>query len=243
MVRVAVSPLSQAELGLAADAQVDLGAVAEPGAQALGGGQRRPDPLRRVGQLRACARSGRGMPCPSPYSNQSVATQLIAINWLRQRLWIVGMRTPAKGTPAAVWRRCRRRGSRSPATGSARRPRRWKAPPPLLWQPNGARVDLPVLGEEAWCTHVAGAAAAGAFERADGTQGLCCGPAGPPSRWGPPAPRPWASWPPTTYADRPGCGLRPAVGHQRRRYCRRHRYDAAGKPRATRWTAPTPAQP
>src|SRR6266511_5930642 len=39
------------ELGLATDAQVDLGAVPEPGAQALGSGQRRPDPLRRVGQL------------------------------------------------------------------------------------------------------------------------------------------------------------------------------------------------
>src|SRR5262245_27436102 len=40
-----------AELRLAADSQVDLGGVAEPGAEPLDGGQRRPDPLRRVLEL------------------------------------------------------------------------------------------------------------------------------------------------------------------------------------------------
>jgi hypothetical protein len=36
---------------LATDAQIDLGAVPEPGAQTLGGGERRPYALGRMGQL------------------------------------------------------------------------------------------------------------------------------------------------------------------------------------------------
>jgi hypothetical protein len=68
------------ELGLTADVQVDLGLVAEPGAQALGGGQCRPDPLRRVGQLNgALDSSGNAMPV-SLSSNQLVAIQVIATN-------------------------------------------------------------------------------------------------------------------------------------------------------------------
>jgi hypothetical protein len=135
---------------------------------------------------------------------------------------------------------------------------------PLLWQPDGTRVELPMLGEESRCTHIAGAAAAGVFERADGMQGAVLWTGGAAVAVGPvgaetvvtgvnasgvvvghtrttPDAAPVgfvataSAWraltaPGATYAvpsDINNAGT--VVGTA---------YDAAGNPRATRWTAP-----
>jgi hypothetical protein len=49
---------------------------------------------------------------------------------------------------------------------------RWIEQQPLLWRPDGTRVDLPALGSESWCSETAGGGvAAGTYVREDGTRG------------------------------------------------------------------------
>src|SRR5690606_22994471 len=73
-------PVAPAQPGRPAGAQVDGGLVAEPGAEALGRGDRRLHLLRRVGELDGAFDAVRGSPPRSSSSNQLVATHAIATN-------------------------------------------------------------------------------------------------------------------------------------------------------------------
>ncbi len=136
---------------------------------------------------------------------------------------------------------------------------------PLLWQPDGTRVDLPMIGEESWCTHIAGTAAAGVSERSDGTQRAVLWTGGAAVEVGPTGAETVVTGvnaagvvvghTVTAEGDRVGfvatatswCPLTaPGAAHAIPSDVNDNgtvvgtAYDAAGKPRATRWAAPAP---
>jgi hypothetical protein len=145
----------------------------------------------------------------------------------------------------------------------------WVDHAPLLWRPDGTRVELPALGAESRCTHIAGTVAAGLFERADGLEGAVLWTGGAAVGVGPvgaetvvtgvnaagvvvghtrttPGAAPVGfvatatAWRPLTA---PGATYTVPSDVNDAGTVVGTAYDASGNPRATRWTAPRPQRP